>query len=102
MFVLEVIYAVGIFFSNPINMFPVYEILYKIGFIKNRLDKMDEKNRFWGKYLIRICSVILCFLICFFIPSFIKFLSFCGSFLFPILGIYIPVMLNYSYFKRKN
>jgi len=51
---------------------------------------------------MRIGVMTLCFMICFFIPNFINFLSFVGSFLFPILGIYIPVLLNYSYFKRKG
>lgn len=46
--------------------------------------------------------MLVCFIICYFIPNFINFLSFVGSFLFPILGIYVPTLLNYSYFKRKG
>lgn len=102
MFLLEVFYATAIFFSNPINLFPIYESLYKLKPIEKWLNVMNDKKKFLAKFLIRLIIVFICFFICFFIPNFINFLSFIGAFLFPILGIYIPVLLNYSYFKRKG
>lgn len=102
MFILEVIYATAIFFSNPINLFPVYESLYKIKSIEERMKHWGERRKYFTKFVLRILVIFFCFLVCFFVPSFINFLSFVGSFLFPILGIYIPIMLNYSYFNKKG
>lgn len=102
MFVLEVIYAVAIFFSNPINLFPVYEIIYKMKWVETKLKGFTPKKQFYWKFFMRVIVMMICFFICYFVPNFINFLSFVGSFLFPILGIYIPVLLNYSYFKRKG
>ena len=100
--ILEIIYAISIFFSNPINLFPVYESIYDFDFIKKSLTDSSKNKQFLIKYLIRVFITLLCFFVCLFLPNFIKFISFIGSFLFPIIGIYIPVLLNYSYFKQKN
>ncbi len=102
MFIVEVVYAVTIFFSNPINLFPVYESIYKLKSVSLKLEKYQWKKRFIVKYLIRVFFISGCFIICFFVPNFIKFIGLMGSALFPIIGFYIPIMINYTYFKRKG
>ena len=91
MFVLEVIYATAIFFSNPINLFPVYESLYKLKRLDKYLEGASSRKKFWTKFFIRVTIVLLCFITCLLVPSFINFISFVGSFLFGIIGLYIPV-----------
>lgn len=44
MFILEVIYATAIFFSNPINLFPVYESLYKVKYIEKKLKESSDRK----------------------------------------------------------
>lgn len=44
MFILEVFYACAIFFSNPINLFPIFESIYKTKTIENILLK-SSTNR---------------------------------------------------------
>jgi len=93
MFIIEVIYATTIFFSNPINLFPVYESLYTTKFFRNAVEnfKITGKKLYLFKFFLRIMIILICFGICFFIPDFIKFISLMGSALFPIIGLYIPV-----------
>lgn len=93
MFVLEVIYAVSIFFSNPINLFPIYESVYKIRKIDKLLQSTSPSKVYFIKFIIKVVIVVLCFIVCLFVPNFIDFISFVGSFLFSIIGIYIPVSL---------
>lgn len=102
MFCLQVMYACAIFFSNPINLFPIFESLYKMKIIQNYTKDFSDKKMYWIKYLLRVIVIFICFLICLFIPNFINFISFVGSCIFPIIGIYIPLLLNYSYFTRKG
>ena len=102
MFLVQIVYAIAIFFSNPINLFPIYESLYKMKSIDNYLKKSSPKKQYWLKYCLRLLVVLICFSICLFVPNFIKFISFVGSFIFPVIGLYIPILLNYSYFKKKG
>ena len=92
MFILEIFYATAIFFSNPINLFPVYESIYQLKYFQKIIKDYSPKKTYWTKYCVRIFIVIICFTICLFIPNFIAFISFVGSFIFPIIGIYIPVI----------
>ncbi len=102
MFILEILYATAIFFSNPINLFPIYESIYKLKPIHKSIAKFTKKKQYFVKYFIRVMVILFCFFCCLFIPNFIKFIAFVGSFIYPIVGLYIPLMLNYSYFKKKG
>ena len=93
MFVLEIVYAMAIFFSNPINLFPVYESIYKIKVIKEFFDRSSSTKVYFMKFAMRVMIVLLCFVICLVIPNFINFVSFVGSYLFGFIGLYIPVSL---------
>lgn len=93
MFVLEVIYASAIFFSNSINLFPIYESLYKLKPIDKIVKNSTPKKAYLVKLGLRISVIIVCFGVCFLVPDFIDFISFVGSFLFAIIGLYIPVIL---------
>lgn len=93
MFVLEVIYAGAIFFSNSINLFPIYESLYKLKSVNRLLQSTTPRKAYMVKFAIRIAVVIICFGVCFLVPNFIDFISFVGSFLYAIVGLYIPVGL---------
>lgn len=100
--ILEIFYAISIFFSNPINLFPIYESVYNSKRIKETLENASKNKRFFIRYLIRVFITLFCFFVCLFLPNFIQFISFIGSFLFPIIGIYIPILLNYHYFSKKK
>ena len=93
MFVLEVVYAGAVFLSNPINLFPVYESLYKTAIVKSFLEDANKRETYLIKFIIRIIVIVLCFFVCFYAPNFINFISFVGSFLFAIIGLYVPVGL---------
>lgn len=46
---MKIIYSIIIFFSNPINLFPVYSIIYEFDFIKKclknaKISKKEEAN----------------------------------------------------------
>lgn len=102
MYFIEIFYAIAIFFSNPINLFPIYESVYKIKFIQKKLKDSSKRKSYWIKFFLRLFIVLICFSICVFVPNFIKFISFVGSFIFPIIGLYVPIVLNYTYFKKKG
>jgi len=42
MFFLEIIYATSIFFSNPINLFPIYESIYKFKGVEEKIGKLTK------------------------------------------------------------
>ena len=102
MLILEIVYAISIFLSFPISLFPIYESVYNTKKIKATLEKASKNRKFLIRYFIRVFITLICFFICLFLPNFIKFISFIGSFLFPIIGIYIPILLNYHYFSKKK
>lgn len=64
--------------------------------------RFSKKKQFLVKYAIRVVIIIFCFIGCSLIPNFINFIAFVGSFIYPMVGLYIPLLLNYSYFKRKG
>jgi amino acid permease len=43
-FVLKIIYSFIIFLSNPINLFPVYSIIYEIKLVKKCIEKIQKKK----------------------------------------------------------
>lgn len=145
-FVLKIIYSLIIFLSNPINLFPVYSIIYEFKFIKaatkrlktallepgdvdcngekitsmereqsaskkdikptsmedilteenlrkknEKIKKKNQLKRYFFRLIIRVCVMLVSFLIAVVSPEFVKFISFIGSFLFSILGFVIPV-----------
>lgn len=93
MFILEIIYACAVFLSNPINLFPVYESLYRTTIIRSFINEADKRETYFIKFGVRVIIVILCFTVCFHAPNFINFISFVGSSLFAIIGLYVPVGL---------
>lgn len=92
MFTLQVIYACAVFLSNSINLFPVYESLYKSSIVKSLIKDADNQEVYLVKFGVRVAVIILCFTVCFYAPNFINFISFVGSFLFAIIGLYVPVI----------
>lgn len=60
--------------------------------VREFLKESTEKKKYLIKLFIRMILVLVCFLICLIIPNFISFISFVGSFLFPIAGVYVPVI----------
>lgn len=98
-FLLSTIYMTSIFISNPIGMFPVFLSIYKSRYIKKLQEKHSDYKLYITKYVIWVLLITFNFTVCLFAPNFIKYIEFIGAFLMPIIGIYVPVGLNYSYFK---
>lgn len=164
-FVLKIIYSLIIFLSNPINLFPVYSIIYEFKFIKTatkrlraplqkredvdcngdkisslekikkvskkqvkptsmedilieenlrknnaKIKKRNKLKIYFFRLVIRVCVMLVSFLIAVVSPNFVKFISFIGSFVFSILGFVFPVsgeakfrcFFTFSTSKRKR
>jgi hypothetical protein len=98
--IMKIIYLTIVFLSNPINLFPLYRSVLTTNKVKNYLKSKSKTFHSIFKLCLRILITLVCILIAAFVPSFIKFISFVGSFFFSLLGIIIPLLLYLTHFIR--
>lgn len=92
-FVIEIIYATAIFFSYPLNLFPVYRILETTKLSRNYINKTktDRAKRIINvKILEKIFCIIVIFGMCFIAPNFVPFLGLSGALLNSTIGFFLP------------
>jgi amino acid permease len=97
---MKIVYLTVVFISNPINLFPLYKSFLSMRDVKDHLSKKSNSYTSIFKLVIRLVITFLCILIACMIPSFIRFISFVGSFFFGLLGIILPIMLYISIFSK--
>ena len=97
---MKVVYLTVVFISNPINLFPLYKSFISFRDVKMHLSKKSNTYVSIFKLVIRLAITLMCILLACMIPSFIKFISFVGSFFFGLLGIILPILLYLSVFSR--
>ena len=100
--VMKIVYLGVVFLSNPINLFPLYNSFLSFGAVKRFLHPKSKTFREVSMFFLRIVLTLVCLLVAALVPSFIKFISFVGSFFFSLLGIIIPTLLYLTHFGRKG
>ncbi len=90
----------AIFLANPLNIFPVYNIIYTYNSFKH-LFHGNGKEAYFYKFLARVIVVSLCFAICYVAPSFNAFIGFIGSFVLMFVGIVLPLVVYLKAFEGK-
>ena len=95
---IHLFYHKALLLANPLNMFPVYNILYKLPIFQKRPNSRKKVN-YLRKLVARILGVSLCFAVCFVLPSFNKFIAFVGSFGLIFLGLILPILCYYRCYQ---
>lgn len=100
--VMKIAYLTTVFLSNPINLFPLYRSFLSTGRVAAFLRPRSKAFAACFGLLLRVLVTLACVLIAAFVSSFIKFISFVGSFFFSLLGIIVPVLLYLTHFRRRR
>jgi len=90
-FFLEILYAVAIFFSYPLNLFPVYDVLQNMKCIKKYFTTDDRLYNRKNRRILRVIVLFFMYIICFIGPDLVHFIGFIGAFVNSFLGFIVPI-----------
>ena len=99
---IQILYAVSVLFTYPIQLFPAIRIIENSAIMKNKLffDNGRNRNRVL-RYGLRFLVIGLVFLVAYLAKSFHLFLNLLGSCVFTALGLGVPIWLYMTQFKGR-
>ncbi|EGR33226.1 transmembrane amino acid transporter protein, putative [Ichthyophthirius multifiliis] len=97
----QILYALALIMSYPLQLLPAFEILERVGFIRVYINKEQDKAGQWKqrRVFFRITTSIIICLIAYSIPRFAIFLNMLGSVAGATLQFIIPVIMFLNQFK---
>lgn len=93
-------YTLSVFFSNLINLFPIFNDCYSTELIY-RLQS-SKLGRYWTRYIVRVCVVTFCFGFCTIGVNFIESISLAGGCICVFTGLVMPQLISAKARENRN